>query len=229
MLPKISVIIPAHNEEKYLGKTLQSLRQQNFLDYETIIVCNGCTDQTEEVAKKYLNRSTQVLSLEKANVSIARNRGAEHANGKVLLFLDADTSLEPSTLQTISQKFTPEYAVATTLTKPGTSKLKYHLALSFKNFYNWTKIYQGCSGTLICRKKDFNQVEYYPELTVKEHRKLIIKLKKLGKYGVINTRVTTSMRRFEQWGLIKATAFWFKQWAKNYLSDLKESQYETVR
>ena len=85
-VPQISVIIPAHNEERYLGKTLDSLRQQNFLNYETIIVCNGCTDQTAEVARKYDNQNTKIINLKEANVSLARNKGAEIARGKNLVF-----------------------------------------------------------------------------------------------------------------------------------------------
>jgi glycosyltransferase involved in cell wall biosynthesis len=229
MLPQISVIIPAHNEERYLEKTIQSLRQQNFLNYETIIVCNGCTDQTEKIAQKYLNQKTNILSLKKSGVSSARNFGAKQAAGEILLFLDADTLLEPNSLQTISQNFTERYSVATTKTRPDIPKLKYRLALAFKNFHNRTKLYQGSSGALICRKNDFNKVDGYPEFSVKEHRKLIIKLKKLGEYKVLGTTATTSMRRFEQWGLIKAGSFWFKQWLKNYLSDLNDSEYDVVR
>ena len=51
--PKISVIIPAHNEEKYIEKTLESLTKQDFADFETIVVANGCTDKTEEKVKKH--------------------------------------------------------------------------------------------------------------------------------------------------------------------------------
>ncbi len=227
-MPKISVIIPAYNEEKYIGKTLESLRGQNFLDYETVVVCNGCRDGTEKEAKKYLNQNTNVFSLGKANVGLARNYGAEKAKGSILLFLDADTLLESASLQAIAQNF-EKYSVATTRIKPDVGKFKYRFAMAFKNFYNSSKIYQGCSGTLICRKKDFEEVKGYPELTVKEQRKLIIKLKKLGRYGVIKTYGVTSMRRFENWGLGKVTYFWIKQWVKNYLSDLKKSEYEVVR
>ncbi len=225
---KISVIIPAHNEERYLGKTLQGLREQNFLDYETIVVCNGCSDKTDEVAAKFLNEKTKIFSLKDSNVSLARNFGAEKANGKILLFLDADTLLENNSLLKVSKDF-EGCSVATTKTKPDVSKLKYRMALSFKNFYNTIGLYQGCSGVLVCRKKDFVLVKGYPELSVKEHRKLIIKLKKLGKYEVIDTVSTTSMRRFEEWGLLGAVSFWFKQWVKNYLSDLKDSKYDAVR
>ncbi len=229
MNPHISVIIPANNEEKYIEKTLQSLREQNFLNYETIVVCNGCTDQTENIAQKFLNQNTTIISLENANVSLARNTGARKANGKILLFLDADTLLEPSTLQKISQEFFDSVSVATTITKPDNPKLKYTLALSLKNFYNKTGVYNGCSGVLICKKNDFHSAGGYPELAVKEHRKLIVELKKLGEYKVIDTTTTTSMRRFEKWGLTGATYFWMKQWVKGYVSDLKKSEYEKVR
>ena len=228
-VPQISVIIPAHNEEKYLGKTLDSLRQQNFLDYETIIVCNGCTDQTENVAQKYNNQNTKITNLDEANVSLARNKGAELAVGEILVFLDADTLLENKALQTILNEFKENHTVATTKTRPDISKLKYNLALGLKNFYNQTGIYKGCSGVLICRKNDFHSVGGYPLFKVKEHRKLTIALKKEGKYKVINTKALTSMRRFEQWGLVKSSFFWLKQFAKNYTTDLKKEKYEIVR
>jgi len=230
MPQQISVIIPAHNEEKYLEKTLQSLRQQNFLDYETIIVCNGCTDQTVEIAQKYLNRNTKIIPQNIADVSLARNIGAKEASGEILLFLDADTELEPSSLKTVVEEYNDKTAVATTKTQPNIHKLKYKTITNLKNWYNQSSLYQGCSGVLICRKKDFHSVGGYPVgIKVKEHRKLILKLKQLGEYQVIKTNAITSMRRFEQWGIAKTSLFWAKQWAKNYLSDLKKSSYETIR
>jgi len=226
----ISVIIPAHNEEKYIRKTLHSLKNQTYQNYEAIVVANGCTDQTEEIVKKRADEKLRVLSLAKANVSVARNAGALNANGNILLFLDADTTLENDSLQKINQQFTEEYSVATTLVKPDEDKLKYKLAMGFKNFYHRTKLYQGSSGTLICRKEDFNVVNgYNPDIIVKEHRKLAIKLKKLKGFTCIDTNVTTSMRRFKRWGLTKATLFWLGQWLKNYTGDLKKSEYEKVR
>lgn len=226
---KISVVIPAHNEERYLGKTLGSLREQNFLDYETIIVCNGCTDETEEVAQGFVNQKTKILSMEEANVSGARNLGAREAVGEILLFLDADTWLEQNSLKVIAERFGKEQGVGTTLSKPDSSKMKYRLALGFKNLYNRIGLYQGCSGTLVCRKGDFQVVGGYEEIKVKEQRKLILKLKRFGSYVVLPTKAVTSMRRFKDWGLMKATVFWVKQWAKNYVSDLGKEEYEIIR
>lgn len=230
MEPQISVIIPAHNEEHYLRQTLHALQQQSYQSYEAIVVANGCTDQTEELVQKKTNDKIRLLSLPKPNVSVARNAGALNARGQLLLFLDADTVLAPDSLQLIKNGFTPAHSVATTKVQPDENKFKYRLAMNLKNLYNSTGLYQGCSGALICRKEDFQKVNGYdPEITVKEHRKLILKLKELGDYTCLDTTVTTSMRRFQSWGLSKAMFYWIGQWFKNYFGDLKKSEYEKVR
>ncbi len=229
-MPAISVIIPAFNEEKYITGTLQALEKQAFTDYEAIVVANGCTDNTEHILKQLKNEKIRHLSLPQANVSVARNAGALNAQGHILVFVDADTQLAHDSLYKIAQEFTSPYSVATTKTAPDTTSWKFKAALAFKNFYNRTNLYQGCSGVLVCRKKDFHDVDGYPPaIVVKEHRKLILKLKEKGEYTCINTTVTTSMRRFEQWGLGKALWFWVKQWAKDKTKGLQGIKYEMVR
>ncbi|HLC71359.1 MAG TPA: glycosyltransferase [Candidatus Nanoarchaeia archaeon] len=229
-MPAISVIIPAFNEEKYIAATLSALEKQTFTDYETIVVANGCTDDTEKILKNSKHHQLRHLSLPQANVSVARNAGALNAQGNILVFLDADTQLAHNSLQKIAQEFTTEYGVATTKTAPDIPSWKFKAALAFKNLYNQTNLYQGCSGVLVCRKKDFHDVDGYPPtIVMKEHRKLILKLKEKGKYTCIDTKVTTSMRRFEQWGLGKSFLFWVKQWAKDKTKGLQGMKYETVR
>ena len=229
-MPAFSIIIPAHNEERYLQKTIESIKAQTVQDYEIILVTNGCTDKTEELAKKNIDAKTRHLSLPKPNVSVARNAGALNAQGETLVFLDADTQLVEDALEKIKEKFTEEYAVATTLAKPDSHKISHHLAVFTKNFYHYLNLYQGCSGALICRKKDFQTVGgYNPEIIVREHRKLALKLKELGKFTCVNTKVITSMRRYQQWGLFKVTLFWTKKWFQDKSGTLKESSYEIIR
>lgn len=229
-MPHISIIIPAHNEEDYLQKTLRSIKNQTYQNYEVIVVTNGCTDKTEEIVKKRVNNKLKMLSLSKPNVSRARNYGAGKAEGEILLFLDADTCLVPDALQKIKEQFTSQFKVATTKVKPDSAELKYKAAMWLKNTYNSIGLYQGSSGTLICRREDFDKVNgYNPEIIVKEHRKLILKLRELGKYTCLNSHAITSMRRFRQWGLMKATYFWIKQWCKDKAGDLTKSEYEKVR
>lgn len=238
--PKISVIIPAYNEEKYINKTLESLQKQTFSqtfsefsEYEVVVVVNGCTDKTEEKVKKFQQaqqKNFYYLSLPKANVSVARNAGALHAQGELLVFLDADTQLAADALQKMTEHFTEDHAVATTRVVPDNISLRFRLALAFKNFYNQTKLYQGCSGVLICRKKDFQKVGGYdPELRVKEHRKLTLQLMQLGKYACLPAKAITSMRRYERWGISQVTWFWIKQWAKSKFQSLENSSYELIR
>lgn len=229
-MPQISIIIPAFNEEKYILPTLDALQKQTFKDYEVIVVANGCTDKTEPILKTQKSEKLRHLSLPQANVSVARNAGALNAQGELLVFVDADTQLADDSLQKIKEEFTAEHSVATTKTAPSTLSWKFKAALAFKNIYNKTSVYRGCSGVLICRKNDFHAVDGYPpNIVVKEHRKLIRKLQEKGKYRCINTIAVTSMRRYEQWGLGKAFFFWVKQWAKDKTTGLQGSKYEVVR
>jgi glycosyltransferase involved in cell wall biosynthesis len=231
MAPKISIIIPAHNEENYIKRTLHSIKQQTYQNYEAIVVSNGCTDKTEDIVNKRANEKLKHFSISEANVSKARNFGAKFAYGDILLFLDADTTLEEDSLQKIKDQFTEQFSVATTRSDADDKKFRFSLLMTLKNFYNSTGLYQSCSGALICNKADFDKVNGYPELVVKEHRKLVVNIKKsTGKeFKYINTNATTSMRRFKQWGISKAALFWLQQWWNNFFGDLKKSEYEKIR
>ncbi len=89
----ISVIIPARNEEKTLGECLESLARMNFpaKDFEVIVVDNGSTDRTKEIAHSFSARlNLTVLEKKDGNISAVRNLGARAARGKVFAFTDAD-------------------------------------------------------------------------------------------------------------------------------------------
>ncbi|MBI2151187.1 glycosyltransferase [Candidatus Woesearchaeota archaeon] len=252
MAPYFSIIIPAYNEENYIRKTLHSLKNQTYQDYEAIVVANGCTDATEELVRKRADEKLRLLSLPKANVCVARNAGALNAQGQVLLFLDADTSLSNDSLQKIKEEFLPEHSIASTKGQPELEKnnsinnnsnnnsdnnnnkepaAKFRLLLSLKNFLLSTGLHKSFSGAVICRKEQFQSCGGYdPELIIREHHQLRKKLQKYGSYHCVNTKTTTSMRRFEKWSLSQAAYFWLKQEMKARLGkDLSKTQYEAVR
>src|SRR3989344_8304874 len=110
-MPQFSIIIPAYNEGKYLENTLKSIEQQNINDYEVLVIANGCADNTLEVAQKH--KGIRLIGLQEAHVSKARNRGDREANGEVLIFLDADTSLNQNCLEIIQKTFANSYSIAT--------------------------------------------------------------------------------------------------------------------
>lgn len=100
--PFFSVIIPAHNSADYMRTGLDSIREQGFKDYELIIVCDACTDQTAEIAEEYADR---VIITEYGRAGSARNAALDVARGEWILFMDDDDWwLHEYVLQQLSDK-----------------------------------------------------------------------------------------------------------------------------
>ncbi|MHC4141603.1 MAG: glycosyltransferase [Planctomycetota bacterium] len=94
----ISFIIPAYNEQDYLGKTLQRLTDSAEAvgePYEIIVVADGCIDGTVEVARQH---ETRLLEVELRHIAAVRNAGAAVATGDLFIFVDADTLIPQETL-----------------------------------------------------------------------------------------------------------------------------------
>jgi glycosyltransferase involved in cell wall biosynthesis len=92
--PKLSVIIASYNHQDYIAETLRSLEQQTYQDFEIIIVDDGSTDKTVEVAKKEQSRA-QIYTQQNQGVVAARNRGVSLAKGKYICFVDSDDMVLP--------------------------------------------------------------------------------------------------------------------------------------
>lgn len=98
---KISMIIPCYNAQKYLAACLDSLLAQSVEDYETILIDDGSTDHTAEIAAAYasIDHRFKLVTQENAGVSAARNAGLSLARGEWILFVDADDLLPPDALE----------------------------------------------------------------------------------------------------------------------------------
>ncbi|MEO7426458.1 MAG: glycosyltransferase [Fibrobacteria bacterium] len=100
-MPRISVVIPAFNAEKFLPETLESVLGQTFRDLEIIVVDDGSTDGTLETARGYSLRypdRIRCVHQENRGVAAARNHGARESRGDILAFLDADDTWLPEKL-----------------------------------------------------------------------------------------------------------------------------------
>lgn len=95
-MPKVSVIVPVYNVEKYIEKCLESLVNQTLEDIEIIIVNDGSKDDSDKIIKKYQEKYKNIVYLEKENggLSDARNFGIPHAKGEYIAFLDSDDYIE---------------------------------------------------------------------------------------------------------------------------------------
>lgn len=86
-MPKFSVIMPAHNASEYIRKGLDSVRNQTFEDYELIVVCDDCEDDTADIAREYTDK---VIEVSFRNAGPTRSAGLDTATGEWILFMDDD-------------------------------------------------------------------------------------------------------------------------------------------
>jgi glycosyltransferase involved in cell wall biosynthesis len=89
-MPKVSVIIPAYNAMRYLPKTLDSVLQQTFTDFEVLIINDGSSDTIIEWGSKIADTRVQLITQTNLGVSAARNAGITLSQGEYIAFLDAD-------------------------------------------------------------------------------------------------------------------------------------------
>lgn len=96
MIPKVSIIVPIYNVEKYLVRCLDSLVNQTFNDIEIILVNDGSTDNSSKIIETYQEkyRIIKIINKENGGLSSARNAGMKKASGEFLLFIDSDDYIE---------------------------------------------------------------------------------------------------------------------------------------
>ncbi len=99
MKPKVSVIMPLYNKAPYVRKAVESVVHQSFKDWELIVVDDGSTDGSDDVAKQYLDERCRLYKQDNQGVSMARNRGVALSEGELLAFLDADDWWDESFLE----------------------------------------------------------------------------------------------------------------------------------
>lgn len=105
-MPKLSIIIPTYNAEKFLSTSVDSILNQTFLDWELILVNDGSKDNTLALCQKYAEQDLRIKVVDKDNEGAgpARNAGLEIATGKYITFIDADDWLDENAYQLLLDK-----------------------------------------------------------------------------------------------------------------------------
>lgn len=189
---KISIVIPAYNEEKYINKCLQSLEKQMVGNLFEIIVClNACTDRTPEIVDQFTKTSKLNVKLvweRKKGVVFARQTGFKNAKGDIIASADADTEYPLDWTKKINDDFRkyPDMAVVygPVYLKDGTifqrflSKYGYTLFLIASRLFG----YDNVTGmNFAVRKEAFEKVLGY-DLSAKSAEEIIL-VKKIKKAG----------------------------------------------
>jgi len=216
MDPTLSIIVPAWNEEKYIGRSVDSLRhaigvyeRDRGATAEIIVVDNNSRDRTGDVAREH---GARVVFEPVNNIGKARNTGARAARGKHLAFCDADNQVTENLLCLIHDHLEhPRVAGGGTWIKPERRNLKISL------FYLVWRIYVTCSrvgvGMLHCRKVDFESFGGFDEtIYAAEDVQLAYDLRRIGKprgqkfHLIRQGWIITSTRKIDQtpwWVMLK--------------------------
>ena len=211
---KLTIIVPAFNEKPYVGPTLDSiqaaeakLRSASDVDVETIVVDNNSTDSTAAVARA---KGATVVHEPVQGIARARNTGARHADGDVLVFVDADVNMPDTLLDTIHEAVSDPACVG------GGVDVDYRIKrLSMRLYLRAWRLLGHLSGmaqgaTQFCRKSVFEQVGGYDEKAwIGEDVDFYWSLKRYAKRTdgsvrfILHPRVQPSSRRFDKWPLWK--------------------------
>ncbi len=205
----LSIIIPTLNEEKYLPLLLQSIKKQDFKDYEIIVADAGSTDRTIKIAKNY---GCRIIS--GGLPAKGRNQGAKIAKGDLFLFLDADIIfLAPDFLGKLLKKFKKRSLDIASF--PVSPQGKTIDRIVYKIYNSWTDLTQKflphASQVILVKKEIHRFVKGFDEeIKIGEDHAYARETKKFGKFGFLGIKpILTSARRFEVDGRLKTYLKYF--------------------
>lgn len=216
---KVSLIVPAYNEEKSLAKTLESLCGQTYSDVELIVIDNNSTDKTNSIAKKY----TENVRIEtRKGYMHAVSRGAQESHGDLISFCDADTLYPPQWVEQIVTEFTKNpqaVAVYGSCKTHDASPWMNNLAGCFYTLFlivsRWCGLDNTSGFNFVIKRDIFFRIGGY-DPNFKKMSPDIELGKRLKKEGPIifnpNIIVLSSFRRFQHGGVLKTTLFFLKSW-----------------
>ncbi|WP_088226783.1 alpha/beta fold hydrolase [Desulfosporosinus sp. FKB] len=204
---KFSIIIPAYNEEKFIGRCLDSIVAASppYPDQvEVIVVLNRCTDRSEEIARSY---NCVIVKEDRKNMSIIRNAGAKVSRGEIIATIDADSRMTDNMLTEIEEKLLTGMYIG------GGVKMKFErlpLGVLLQGLILIPSIikYKGVTaGILWCYKKDFDAINGFNEnQRMLEDVDFGLRLKNWGrkcgkKYGTITkAQMIVSLRKADKCG-----------------------------
>jgi len=236
---KVSIIIPAFNEQKYLRRTLQSVERQTFdhSDLEVVVVDNASTDQTAGVFHSFFRKSSiPHILLKEPTLSPgrARNTGAKTARGKVLLFLDADSSLSPQTVQCVYDEYEKGLFMGTIRIKADTSDRVanqfFNLIHFGKNLFHLACHLGYCERNLFFEVGGFDPVIFHAE-DLDFFTKVKKTLRKKGKDWCVieDAPIITSTRRMSRYPLKLGYLITLLEWAFCGLLSFNRGKYTPYR
>lgn len=218
----ISVIVPTLNEEKLLCGMLRQFTPDILKKYdiELIVSDGGSTDGTLAIAGQYATKVVENTPRTKQTISIGRNRGADHASGELLVFLNADTLVKDidTFFHRVSKEIPADGIAALTCSVGVYPDEERRVDRMFHGFYNWffymmnqVGMAMGRGECHIIKRTVFERVRgYAPRIAAGEDYDMFRRLHKVGRVKFLKDLVVyESPRRYRKYGYAYVTASWF--------------------
>lgn len=231
-MKKISVIVPAHNEEQFIGKCLKSIQAASRRcnnPVEVVVCLNRCTDNTESIARSF---DVHITFVEEPNVAKVRNQAVKVSSGDVVIAIDADSTMSENLIQEVLNKMdSGRYVgggILTIVDRINPLTIILGALVILPSFL--TMRFSG--GMFWFSRQAFDEVGGFDEdYLTGEDLQLRLSLGKLAKhqrkkYGVITkARIRTSARKLDEIGVMSFLKnpkwFWYSMSGKNQeFSDL---------
>lgn len=237
-IPRVSLVIPARNEENYLPALLDSVDEARTRFHrgpdaiEVIVADNASTDRTAAIARA---RNCSIVRVEKRVIAAVRNGGGRAARGEIVAFVDADSRIHPETFDAIDDAMCRKEIVGGA-TGVKMSRMSAGLAVTYAIMLAFVWASGLDSGVVFCRREDFDAIEGYREdKDFAEDVRFLLDLRNLGRdrgqtfARVAGAKAVTSTRKFDKYGdwhylanLVRSGYWHFRdksalhEWAQDY-------------
>lgn len=231
---KISIVIPTLNEEKHIANLLKSLRNQTYKGQIEIIVADGNSeDKTREIAKEYADK---VIIETIRNAAAERQAGSKHAEGEILLFIDADSEADVNWVKEMVSCFDdPKVVTAGGKVEPLEKDFLIKLGSKFWSpavyFSLFFKSPLASGQNLAIRKDIFDKIGGFKIDKKTGEDTILVKMSlEYGKYKYNSkAKVFSSIRRIKNMGKLKYLNFHIKNYFNTQLFNKSSEEYDPIR